>query len=222
MKKSELQQIIKEEILKELDIKKKTPLGQGYQQTAYPYLKDPNYVIKRFDSKSDQHILDRWEIQHYLKMQKLYPKYIAKIIIPNKNVGYYFQEKVDVKKAAYDIWEVVVEVIKKAALDLEKKYETPSEAAEDLDLPNIFHYAGDWEDIKNINHIKDVFNIIDEDIPMGYLFNKYIYSNYSKNIPLVQKLKPVYNAGDDATEFGEFHESNLGYDKDGNFKIIDI
>jgi hypothetical protein len=44
----------------------------------------------------------------------------------------------------------------------------------------------------------------------------------SKNISLVQKLEPVYWAGDDATEFGEFHESNLGYDKDGNFKIIDI
>ena len=57
---------------------------------------------------------------------------------------------------------------------------------------------------------------------MDYLFDDYIYKNYSKNIPLVQKLKPVWEVGIYNTQFGRFHEDNLGYDKEGNFKIIDL
>lgn len=213
------------DLLKELNIRKKTPVGSGWQQSIYPYLKNPNYVIKKFDNKSDQHTINRYEIKHYLEMLKLYPEYIANIIIPKENSKYYFQEKVDVKKAQEDIWNVVIKVIKEVASDLKNKYKTPHDAANSGDFKNIelFWNAESWEDIENINNIDDVFDILQgEGIPMKYLFNKYIYNNYSKNIPLVQKLNPVYAAGIDATTFGEFHEDNLGYDKNGNFKIIDI
>jgi len=213
------------DLLNELNIQQKTSLGSGDQQSAYPYLKDPNYVIKIFNSSGnkDESILDKYEITHYLKMLKLYPKYIANIIIPNKNKKYYFQEKVDVKKAQEDIWDVVIKVIKKAALDLEKKYKTPEEAHDDLDCGEIFYYADSWESINDINNIDDIYDITNgEGIPMNDLFNTYIYNNYSKNIPLVQKLKPVWDIGNTETQFGSFHEDNLGYDKEGNFKIIDL
>jgi len=210
-------------ILNELNIQRKTSLGSGEQQSVYSYLKDPNYVVKIFNDKSNQSIFNRYEIKYYLKMLELYPKYIANIIIPDENKKYYFQEKIDVKKAQNDIWDTVVEVIKKVALDLEKKYQTPLEAAKDLNLSDVFYNAESWEDIKNINNIDDIFDITNGDgIPMDYLFNNYIYNNYSKNIPLAQKLKPVWDVGRSITQFGSFHEDNLGYDKDNNFKIIDI
>ena len=216
------------DLLNELNIQKKTSLGSGAQQLVYPYLKDPNYVVKTFYSpwnkdKDNQPVIDKYEIIDYLKMLKLYPKYIANIIIPDKNKKYYFQEKVDVKKAQEDIWDVVVKVTKKAALDLEKKYKTPNEAYDDLNIGEIFANADSWESIKNINDIDDFYDInYGEGIPMNDLFGDYIYNNYSKNIPLVQKLKPVWDIGKTMTQFGSFHEDNLGYDKEGNFKIIDL
>ena len=215
-------------LLKELNIQSKKRLGDGGQQTAYPYLKNPKYVLKKFDNiynkDQDLPVLDKYEIKHYLKMLETYPEYIADIVIPKENSKYYFQEKVDVEKAQNDIWSVVIKVIKKAALDLEKKYKTPNEAADDLKLGvNIFYNADSWEDIKNIKNIYDFFKInYDEGIPMSDLFDDYIYNNYSKNIPLVQKLKPVWDIGNKITKFGLFHEGNLGYDKDKNFKIIDL
>jgi len=211
------------DILKEINIKQKIAIGSGDQQSVYPYLKDPNYVIKKFDSQQDQPVLNRYEIKYYLKMLELYPKYIANIIIPDGNIKYYFQEKVDVKKAQEDIWDVVIKIIKKVALDLEKKYKTPNEVYNDLVAVDIFNNASSWEDIKNIKDIDDFFEInYGEGIPMDDLFNNYIYNNYSKDIPLVQKLKPVWDIGKKITQFGSFHEDNLGYDKDGNFKIIDL
>jgi hypothetical protein len=211
------------DILKEINIKQKIAIGSGDQQSVYPYLKDPNYVIKKFDSQQDQPVLNRYEIKYYLKMLELYPKYIANIIIPDGNIKYYFQEKVDVKKAQEDIWDIVIKIIKKVALDLEKKYKTPNEVYNDLVAVDIFNNASSWEDIKNIKDIDDFFEInYGEGIPMDDLFNNYIYNNYSKDIPLVQKLKPVWDIGKKITQFGSFHEDNLGYDKDGNFKIIDL
>ena len=211
------------DLLKEINIQKKKSLGSGGEQSAYPYLKDPNYVIKTFNNKSDQSVLNRYEINHYLKILEQYPEYIANIIIPGENSKYYFQEKVDVKKAQEDIWDVVIEVTKKAALDLEKKYKTPNDAYNNLNIGEIFLNAKSWEDIKNINNIDDFFDIsYGEGIPMNDLFSSYVYNNYSKNIPLVQKLKPVWGIGSTITQFGSFHEDNLGYDKNGNFKIIDI
>lgn len=214
------------DILTELDIQNKKSLGSGGQQTVYPYLKNPNYVIKKFDQygNQDPSVLNRYEIKHYLKMLEKYPEYVANIIIPKENSKYYFQEKVDVKKAQNDIWDLVIKIIKKIALDLENKYKTPYEAYENSNIgAEVFLNAKSWKDIKNINNIYDLFDInYDEGIPMNYLFDPYIYENYSKNIPLVKKLKPVWDIGTYQTQYGSFHEDNLGYDKDGNFKIIDL
>jgi len=209
-------------LLKEVTVQKKTSLGAGDEQSAYPYLKDPNYVIKKFHFQTNEPVSNKYEMRHYLNIQQDYPKHIAKIIIPNKDSKYYFQEKIDVEKSQNDIWDTVIKVINKVILNLEKKYNTPLEAAEDLDLPDIFHQIDDWEDFKDINNIDDIFSYGGTETPMSYLFNEYIYDNYSKNIPLVQKLKPVWDIGSSMTNVGVFHEDNLGYDKNGNFKIIDI
>ncbi len=214
------------DLLNELDIQPKRSIGSGEQQIAYPYLKNPNYVIKKFDQYSNQDlsVLNRYEIKHYLEMLEKYPEYVANIIIPKENSKYYFQEKVDVKKAQNDIWDLVIKIIKKIALDLENKYKTPYEAYENLNIgAEVFLNAKSWKDIKNINNIDDLFDINYYDgVPMNYLFDNYIYKNYSKNIPLVQKLKPVWEVGTNNTQFGIFHEDNLGYDKENNFKIIDL
>jgi len=212
------------DLLNELNIQPKNQIGYGDQQVVYPYLKDPNYVIKKFFNKPADGVLTREEIKHYSNVLNQYPKYIANIVIPSKDSKYYFQEKVDVKTSQNDIWDVVIKVIKKVASNLKEKYNTPEEANDDLNLDiEVFQNSGGWENIENINNIDDLFDITYGDgIPMDYLFNPYIYKNYTKDTPLVQKLKPVWNIGKTMTQFGSFHEDNLGYDKDKNFKIIDL
>jgi hypothetical protein len=52
------------DILLELQIKNKKIMGSGYQQSAYPFLKNPNYVIKKFSLK--------WFIYGYIFFKKPY------------------------------------------------------------------------------------------------------------------------------------------------------
>jgi hypothetical protein len=47
-------------------------------------------------------------------------------------------------------------------------------------------------------------------------------SKFITNKKLYPQLKKIVPLGNDITITGVFHEGNLGYDKDGNLKIIDI
>jgi hypothetical protein len=231
MKKSELQQIIKEEILKELDIKKKTSIGSGYEQEVYPYMKDPNYVIKKwFNKDTTEGTIDR-----FISMYKKYPKYLAQSFKLKDNHDYYLQEKVDNDKFKQDIINEFNTFIKKL-YDYYKDY-----SADELEeISNEYDDWGDWglsyifgkmaednvkpEDLKFAGNLDD-FGSGPYNSPMHVLIPKYDGINFAKfmtNKKLYSQLKKIVPLGDNITITGEFHEGNLGYDKDENLKIIDI
>jgi hypothetical protein len=231
MKKSELKQIIKEEILKELNIQKKKSLGSGWEQDVYPYLKDPNYVIKKWYNKDTT----EGSIERFISMYEKYPKYLAKSFKLKDNHDYYFQEKIDNDKFKQDVIDEFNIFIKKL-YNYYKNYPTDKleEIAEEYEMagdfglssffyaivennitPEMLKFNGTLDDFGEEPYPSPMHEIIP--IYQGINFNKFI-----TNKKLYSQLKKIVPLGDYITRTGNFHEGNLGYDKDGNLKIIDI
>ena len=80
------------------------------------------------------------------------------------------------------------------------------------------------EDLKFAGNLDD-FGPGPYSSPMHVLIPKYEDIDLSKfitNKKLYSQLKKIVPLGDNLTITGNFHEGNLGYDRDGNLKIIDI
>ena len=218
-------------LLKELNIQKKTSLGSGYEQDVYPYLKDPNYVIKKWYNKDTT----EGSIDRIISMYEKYPKYIAKSFKLKDNHDYYFQEKVDNDEFKQDIINEFNVFIKKL-YNYYKDY--PTDELEEI--RDEYDDWGDWgltyifekiiegnvesEDLK-FNGTLDDFGEGPYSSPMHVLIPKYEDIDLSKfitNKKLYSQLKKIVPLGDNLTITGNFHEGNLGYDRDGNLKIIDI
>jgi hypothetical protein len=213
------------DILKELnfdDLGK--PFAFGDEQQVWRHPKDKNLVIKQYGMFSDRDAIDRM-IGYYKK----YPKFIAKSF-KSENPKYYFQEKIDVKSSMKDIHKLTLSVYNQVINDLMKKYPTPLDAYKagfkNQALGNMISSNTDYGDRKgNWNKLisKTIWGLEGKtDVPMDLLFDPYIYKNYTNNMDLVKKLKPIYEFGTKHTKVGAFHEANIGYDKNGDFKIIDI
>jgi len=219
------------DLLKELNIQKKTSLGSGYEQEVYPYLKDPNYVVKKWYNKDNT----EGSIERIVLMYKKYPKYIAKSFKLKDNHDYYFQEKVNNNKFKQDVIDEFNIFIKK----LHNHYKDyPTDELEEISSE--YDDWGDW----GLSYIFGKMaegNVKDEDLiftgtlddfgedsyssPMNMFIPNYKDINISKfitNKKLYSQLKKIVPLGNDITITGKFHEGNLGYDKDGNLKIIDI
>jgi hypothetical protein len=218
-------------ILKELNIQKKASIGSGYEQDVYPYLKDPNYVIKKWYNKDNT----EGSIDRFISMYKKYPKYIAKSFKLKDDHDYYFQEKVDNGKFKQDIIDEFNIFIKKL-YNHYKNY--PTEKLEEISieyddwgdngLSYIFEKManGDIEskDLEFSGSLDD-FGFGPYSSPMNIIIPNYKGINLTKfitNKELYLQLKKIVPLGKDITITGIFHEGNLGYDKDGNLKIIDI
>ena len=219
------------DILNELNIQSKTPIGSGYEQDVYPYMKDPNYVIKKwFNKDTTEGTIDR-----FISMYKKYPKYLAKSFKLKDNHDYYLQEKVDNDRFKQDIIDEFNTFIKKL-YNYYKDYST-NELEE---ISNEYDDWGDWglsyifkkmaggnvepKDLQFAGNLDD-FGFGPYSSPMHILISKYKDINLNKfitNKKLYSQLKKIVPLGDDLTITGEFHEGNLGYDKDRNLKIIDI
>jgi hypothetical protein len=164
-------------------------------------------------------------IEYYEK----YPRFIVKSI-KSENPEYYYQERIDVKSSMKDIHKLTLLIYNQVIDDLSKKYPIPLDAwkagLKNYPLGNLISDNTDWGDKKgNWSKLisKTIYGLEGKiEVPMSLLFDPYIYKNYTKDIELVKKLKPIYKFGKEHTRVGAFHEANLGYDKNGDFKIIDI
>jgi hypothetical protein len=231
MKYSQLRQIIKEEILKELDIKKKTSIGSGYEQDVYPYIKDPNYVIKKWYNKDHT----EGSIERFISMYNEYPKYIARSFKLKDNHDYYFQEKIDNDKFKQDVineFNIFIKNLynyyKDHSADELEEISNEYDSWGDSGLSYIFMKMAEDnvkpEDLK-FNGSLDDFGNGPYSSPMHILVPKYDSIDITKfitNKKLYSQLKKIVPLGDDITITGVFHEGNLGYDKNGDLKIIDI
>ena len=213
------------DILKEIDFSNLgKPFAFGDEQQVWKHPENKNLVIKQYGMFSNPNAIERI-IDYY----KTYPKFIVKSF-KSKNPKYYFQEKIDVKSAMKDIHKLTLSIYNQVINDLVQKYPTPLDAYKDGfqndPLGSMISDATEWGNRKgNWNKLisKTIWGLEGKiDVPMSLLFDPYIYKNYTNNIDLVKKLKPFYEFGEKHTRIGAFHEANIGYDKDGNFKIIDL
>ena len=218
-------------LLKEINIQKKTPIGSGYEQEVYSYVKDPNYVLKKWYNKDNT----EGSISRFISMYEKYPKYLAKSFKLKDNHDYYFQEKVDNDRFKQDVIDEFNVFIKK----IYKHYKNyPSDELEEISykyddygdygLSYIFEKMAE-DDVKpddlEFNGSLDDFGYGPYNSPMHTLVPNYEdidLSRFVTNKKLYSQLKKIVPLGDEITITGVFHEGNLGYDKDGNLKIIDI
>jgi hypothetical protein len=200
------------------------PFDFGDEQTVWKHPEDKNLVIKKYGRFSHPDSIKRI-INYYEK----YPDFIVKSL-KSDNSDYYFQEKLDVKSSWKDISQLTLKTYNQVIEDLSKKYSTPQEAYKAgfkngpigniiLNNTDFGDKKGNWGKLftKSFYGLEGKINV-----PMSILFDPYVYENYTKNLDLVKKLKPIYNFGVKHTLVGAFHEKNLGYDKNKNFKILDI
>ena len=221
--------------MKEIKIKQKSLLGYGDEQKVYPYKKDPNYVIKKQLHSSES------SLDEYIDIQKRYPEFVAKVIKPKGEYkGYYFQEKLDNKSFMDDIAKIVIKLHNTLLKSLPKKYNTPEEAFEDLDPDEAdislgqslwkLHRYDTWDSFEMKDFYiddSDLLNVYDKYEDLLGLFNggsfdshrTSLFYDLGKSTPLIQKLAPLYKV---PKMFGNFHEGNVGYDKNKNPKILDL
>lgn len=219
------------DIFNEIQVQKKEPLGAGWEQVVYPYLKNPNYVIKKWHNKG----MTEGSIDRFIYMYKQYPNKLAKSFKLKDNHDYYIQEKIDNRKFKQDIIDEFNIFIKKV-YNYYKNFPTEqlNTIAEQYDkwgdwtLTHLFYEMIEnnvkYEDLKFSGDIDD-FGSGHYSQPMQAIIQKSKVIDLSKfitNKKLYNQLKEIVPLGNDITITGEFHEGNLGYDKDGNLKIIDI
>ena len=215
------------DILKEIEFAKLgEPFDSGDEQQVWLNPEDKNLVIKKYKHNDYSDSVDRM-----INLSKKYPNIIVKSF-RSEDPKYYFQEKIDMKTSLKDVDRAILVVYNKVIEDLMEKYPSPKDTYKDGE--GIFsshlgylidentdggYLKGNWKRLiaKTMYKLSGMI-----DIPMNLLFDPYIYENYSKNLDIVKKLTPIYKFGKENTRVGGFHEGNFGYDKNKNFKIIDI
>jgi hypothetical protein len=182
-------------ILKELNIQQKPQIGQGNEHTVYLSKIKPGFVIKQF-SESEWNTKEGWE--EVIQTAQQHPEVFAKIDKVNFDKGYFVQEKLDEKSLTKDGVELI-------------KY---------LKDNNIL-YNND-QDKKRYNGL-DILTIL-------YTYPDKI--DMLDNTPWENTLKPKFERFFDKLNkigYGNYDDylddlrlTNVGYDKNGEIKILDF
>ena len=221
-------------ILDELRTRKKIQVGSGWEQEVYPYEKNPNFVIKKFHNTSGGESGPNRIIEYYKK----YPQYMAKSLKLRDKDDYYLQEKMDTTSFLKDVSQENNSII-------DKLYNYYSNIPKDkLEAISIEHEEwGDWtvsnlagnmvgnssdeggefnlNDYK-INNIDDFEGKSALEVIIPYYMDYISETSLITNKKLYNQLKILVPFGRNNTLVGTFHEGNMGYDMEGNIKIIDI
>jgi hypothetical protein len=80
-------------LLNELNIRPKAPIGSGAEQTVYPFNIKPGFVIKRFTADEELYDKDEWE--QVIETSKKHPSIFAAVDKVDIDKGYFIQEKLD-------------------------------------------------------------------------------------------------------------------------------
>lgn len=206
------------ELLNESTVGKK--IGSGMEQTAYAIKNNPNYIIKKYNRSAHKgkSIVDK--IENLQRISDKYPDLFAKIKIVNKDT--YIQEKLDIKKLDNDIENECIKVWNKIADEYKKAYNSKVKSKVTETMKMYIDY-GIWKNppkVKSKNELDEVMNDLKFYIyHTEFLIDTYVYNNYTKNSPLVKKLKPIL---DNKELSNDPHNNNFGYDKNGRIKVLDI
>jgi hypothetical protein len=89
-------------LLKELNIQPKTPIGKGSEHTVYSSEIKPGFVIKKFNDE----LVEKEQWIENIQLAQQYPEVFAKIDKVDFDKEYYVQEKLDEKSLTKDLNEL--------------------------------------------------------------------------------------------------------------------
>jgi len=185
-----------ENILKELNIQSKDSLGQGGEHTVYPSKIKSGFVIKKLTGENKYFTREDWK--KIIQTAQQHPDMFAQIDKVDFDKGYFVQEKLDEKSLTKD----------------------GNELYKHLKDNNILYR--DEQDKSNYSGL-DIITIL-------YAFPDRI--DMLDNTPWENTLKPKLERffdklneagyGIDDNYLGDLKLTNVGYDKNGEIKILDF
>jgi len=208
------------DILKELNIQPKPELGKGSEQTAYPYLSNPDFVLKKYNRSMHRGKTITGKIEKLKDLSEKYPDLVTKIKIINNDT--YAQEKLDWKTLSKDIDSECIKVWNQLVKDYKKAYTSDLKTRVTDYIKQRIDF-GFWSKPPKVKNQQELDDLMDDMTYYIYhtkfLVDPYVYENYTKNSELIKKLKPIM---DNEELNDDPHNDNLGYDKQGNIKVLDI
>jgi len=180
--------------INELDIQRKNSKN-GSEHEVYPFIKNPNFVIKTFRNQAAKDNASYW-----INIFQKYPQYFPKIEkITDK---YVVLEKLDDETFKDDALNISNFIRKKLNYSL-----SPHDLAEwTYALVRGWYNAGDYEK----SHYKDLFKEFAQQNPE-------LFEKYKKLYLLIHNILKDLNK-----KYIDVHNNNFGYDSKGNLKMLDI
>jgi len=183
-------------LLKELNIQLKTPIGKGDEQTAYPSKTKPGFVIKKFTPESEFFTKEDWV--EIIETAQQHPEIFAQIDKVDFDKGYFVQEKLDEKSLTKDGNELY-----NYLKDNNILYRNPQDKNDysGLDIITILYINPDRINMLNNTPWEDTLKP-----KLERFFDKLNNAGY----------------GIDDNYLGDLRLTNVGYDKNGEIKILDF
>lgn len=183
-------------LLRELNIQPKTPIGKGDEQTAYPSKIKPGFVIKKFTSESEFFTKEDWA--EIIETAQQHPEIFAQIDKVDFDKGYFVQEKLDEKSLTKDGNELY-DYLK----DNNILYRNPQDKNDysGLDIITILYMNPDRINMLDNTPWEDTLKP-----KLEHFFDKLNETGY----------------GIDDNYLGDLRLTNVGYDKNGEIKILDF
>jgi len=179
----------------ELGTKEKEPFGSGLEHKIYPSLKDPNILFK----VGEKDIIFEW-YELFLNNPDLFAKVYGIGKIPNSQNYFVKIEKLDTQKfeSNWDSLEESLEDIGVVDTDTGESF---------IDI--YFNFGSDSEKIKEILIKLKNYNIDS-------------YNFFVELLTLIKNAEKKQNEFLNKDTIVDMHKYNLGYDKNGKLKFLDV
>ncbi len=193
-------------LLKEISVSVKKPIGQGSQHIVYPHSKDPNKVIKTFDPDEGEFINTK-HIDIFQKHPNIFPK------VYKATDKYAVLEKLDIDQA-------ITELEKLEAEFFNLKWRSNKKRKHSILLDDIMEN----DNLEDNDFIYKLYYLIKNNPSsvlkpeLNTLYSLTQNSNLLKKwIDFLTQIISTFNKKD-----LDIHAEQFGYDSKGNIKLLDL